>query len=139
MFEKIELNKLYIADYVDETLEFVYGGIYRSSSIIHHFDIKKEKSIFMVVTDCENKIIGYMNLFDNKIYQPINSSLEDYEVSCENPNLAMATNDGYINFEPLSNYSSRFIKPFMSLKLARKAINDINRKEDVKVKTLKLD
>ena len=139
MFEKIELNKLYIADYVDETLEFVYGGIYRSSSIIHHFDIKKEKSIFMVVTDCENKIMGYMNLFDNKIYQPLNSSLEDYEVSCENPNLAMTTNDGYINFEPLANYSSKFIKPFMSLKLARKAINDINKKEDEKVKVLKLD
>ena len=32
-----------------------------------------------------------------------------------------------------------YIKPFMSLRLARKAINDINRKEDVKVKTLKLD
>ena len=139
MFKKIKLNKLYIADYVDETLEFVYGGIYRSSSIIHHFDIKKEKSIFMVVTDCENKIIGYMNLFDNKIYQPINSSLEDYEVSCENPNLSMTTNDGYINFEPLANYSSKFIKPFMSLKLARKAINDINKKEDEKVKVLKLD
>lgn len=139
MFEKIPLNKLYIASYVDETLEFVYGGIYKKVNVKHHFDVKKEKTIFMVVTDFENKIIGYMNLLDNKIYQPINSSLEDYEVICDDADITTITNDGYINFEPLSNYSSKYIKPFMSLRLARKAINDINRKEDVKVKTLKLD
>ena len=40
MFEKIPLNKLYVADYVDETLEYVYGGVYKSSYIIHHFNIK---------------------------------------------------------------------------------------------------
>ena len=61
MFEKIPLNKLYVADYVDETLEYVYGGVYKSSYIIHHFNIKKEKSIFMIVTDFKNNIVGYMN------------------------------------------------------------------------------
>lgn len=138
MFEKIPLNKLYVADYVDETLEYVYGGVYKSSYIIHHFNIKKEKSIFMIVTDFKNNIAGYMNLFDNKIYQPIKSSLNDFEELVDNPNIDKATNDGYINFEPLSNYSSKYIKSFMSLRLVKKAINDIN-KEDVKVKTLKLD
>ena len=138
MFEKIPLNKLYVADYVDETLEYVYGGVYKSSYIIHHFNIKKEKSIFMIVTDFKNNIVGYMNLFDNKIYQPIKSSLNDFEELVDNPNIDKATNDGYINFEPLSNYSSKYIKSFMSLRLVKKAINDIN-KEDVKVKTLKLD
>ena len=138
MFEKIPLNKLYVADYVDEILEYVYGGVYKSSYIIHHFNIKKEKSIFMIVTDFKNNIVGYMNLFDNKIYQPIKSSLNDFEELVDNPNIDKATNDGYINFEPLSNYSSKYIKSFMSLRLVKKAINDIN-KEDVKVKILKLD
>ncbi len=139
MFEKIPLNKLYVANYVDETLEYVYGGIYKSTCVIHHFDVKKDKSIFMIVTDQFNNVIGYMNLFDNKIYHPIKSSLEDYQVITDNPIIDMTTNDGYINFEQLSNYSSKYIKPFMSLRLAKKAINDINRKEDVKVKSLKLD
>ena len=139
MFEKIPLNKLYVADYVDETLEYVYGGIYKSTCVIHHFDVKKDKSIFMIATDQFDNVIGYMNLFDNKIYHPITSSLEDYQVITDNPIIDMNTNDGYINFEPLSNYSSKFIKPFMSLRLAKKAISDINKKEEEKVKLLKLD
>ena len=138
MFEKIPLNKLYIADYVGETLEYVYGGIYNSTTVIHHFEIKKEKSIFVLVIDEKENFVGYMNLFDNKIYKPIVTSLNDYEVICDNLNIESdKTNDGYINFEPLSNYSSKFIKPFMSVRLAKKAINDINKqREKEKIKSL---
>ena len=79
-----------------------------------------------------------MSLLDYKIYYPITSTLKDYEVICDEEENVQA-NDGYINFEPLSNYNSKYIKPLMSLKMIKKAINDINKREEVKVKTLKLD
>ena len=138
MFRKIPLDKLYVANFVDETLEFIYIGLSRKVSVIHHFDVKPEKTIFVIVENQENKLVGYMNLFDHKIYYPITSSLTDYEVICDE-DANIPTTDGYINFEALSNYTSKYIKPFMSLKLIKKAIDDINRKEDVKVKSLKLD
>ncbi len=138
MFEKIPLNDIYVADFVDETLEFVYGGIYKSTTIIHHFDIKKEKSIFIWMADQDGKFAGYLNLFDNKIYKPITTSLYDYEEVFDCPSIDVGnTNDGYINFEPLSNFNSKYIKPFMSIRLAKKAVNDINKqREKEKIKSL---
>ena len=132
MFEKIPLNQLYIANYVMESLEYVYSGVFKSVSIIHHFNIKKEKDIFVLVTDSKNNFIGYMSLTDGQIYQQINISLEDYEVTLEGNDLrnikqAEKVNSGYINFEPLKNYDSKYIKPYMSYKETKKAIKDINR------------
>ena len=83
MFEKIPLNKLYVANFVDETLEFVYIGLSKKVSVIHHFDVIREKSIFVIVENQENESIGYMSLVDYKIYYPIKSSLKDYEVICD--------------------------------------------------------
>ena len=141
MFEKIPINKLYVANYVDETLEYIYGGIYKSTSIIHHFNLQEDKDIFMIVTDQEDKVVGYMNLFDKKIYRPMTASLEDYEVVFDGDISDMKqlerTTDGYINFEPLANYNSKFIKPLMTVRTAKKAINDINKqKEEIKIKSL---
>ena len=82
----------------------------------------------MIVIDSSNQIIGYMNLADNIIYQPINYIKEDYEESFDTlPNIDPKQNDGFIGFEPLSNYNSKFIKPFMSLKEAKKTLIDINK------------
>ena len=134
MFEKIPLNKLYIADYVNETLEYVYGGIYNSTSIIHHFNYEKHKSIFVLITDKDNNFIGYMNLFDNKIYNPLKGSFTDYEEKRENIDNVKDV-DGFTNFEPLSNYNSKYIRPYMSIKLAKKAIYDINKQKE-KIKSL---
>lgn len=134
MFEKIPLNKLYIDDYVNETLEYVYGGIYNSTSIIHHFNYEKYKSIFVLITDKDNNFIGYMNLFDNKIYNPLEGSFTDYEEKRENIDNVKDV-DGFTNFEPLSNYNSKYIRPYMSIKLAKKAIYDINKQKE-KIKSL---
>ena len=138
MFEKIPLNDIYVADYVDETLEYVYGSIYKQTTIIHHFDVKKNKSIFIWMADQNGKFAGYLNLLDQKIYKPITTSLNDYEEVYDSFNLGVGnTNDGYINFEPLKNFSSRYIKPYMSIKLVKKALLDINRqREKEKVKSL---
>ena len=138
MFEKIPLNDIYVADFVNETLEFIYGGIYKSTTVIHHFEIKKEKSIFIWMADQNGKFAGYLNLFDNKIYKPITTDLNDYEEIYEQLSIDVEnTNDGYINFEPLANYSSKYIKSFMSIRLAKKAISDINRqREKEKIKSL---
>ena len=132
MFEKIPLNQLYIANYVMESLEYVYSGVFKSVSIIHHFNIKKEKDIFVLVTDSKNNFVGYMSLADGQIYQQINVALEDYEVTLDENDLdkikqAEKVNSGYINFEPLKNYDSKYIKPYMNYKETKKAIKDINR------------
>lgn len=128
MFEKIPLNRFFVANFVDEKIEYVYGGLNRSIKVIHHFDVIKEKSLFMIVIDSSNQIIGYMNLADNIIYQPINYIKEDYEESFDTlPNIDPKQNDGFIGFEPLSNYNSKFIKPVMSLKEAKKTLIDINK------------
>ena len=79
MFEKIPLNRFFVANFVDEKIEYVYGGLNRSIKVIHHFDVIKEKSLFMIVIDSSNQIIGYMNLAYNIIYQPIYYITEDYE------------------------------------------------------------
>lgn len=132
MFEKIPLNQLYIANYVMESLEYVYSGVFKSVSIIHHFNIKKEKDIFVLVTDSKNNFVGYISLNDGQIYQQINVALEDYEVTLDENDLdkikqAEKVNSGYINFEPLKNYDSKYIKPYMSYKETKKATKDINR------------
>ena len=132
MFEKISLEQLYLANYVMESLEYVYSGIFKSVSIIHHFNVKNEKDVFILVTDSKNNFIGYMSLTDGQIYQQINISLEDYEVTLEGNDLrnikqAEKVNSGYINFEPLKNYDSKYIKPYMSYKETKKAVKDINR------------
>ena len=87
VFEKIPLNQLYIANYVMESLEYVYSGVFKSVSIIHHFNIKKEKDIFVLVTDSKNNFVGYMSLTDGQIYQQINVALEDYEVTLDENDL----------------------------------------------------
>ncbi len=146
VFEKIPLEHLYIANHVMESLEYVYSGVFKSVSIIHHFKIKKEKDIFMLVTNSKHHFVGYMSLKDGKIYQQINITLQDYEVTLEEHNLeaikqAEKVNSGFINFEPLKNYSSKHIKPYMNYKDAKKTIKDINRQiieQKEKDKTIKL-
>lgn len=138
MFEKIPLNDIYVADFVDETLEYVYGSIYKQTTIIHHFDVKKNKSIFVWMADQNGNFAGYLNLLNQKIYKPLTTSLKDYEEVYDSFSLDVGnTNDGYINFEPLKNFSSRYIKPYMSIKQTKKALFDINRqREKEKVKSL---
>ena len=131
MFDKINLKKFYVANYVKETIEYIYGGINNSISIVHHFNKVKEKEIFIAITDSNEKFIGYMSLADGQLYNPLNNSVEDYEIlfdnNAQNIEEYEKTYSGYINFEPLGNYNSRFIKNHMTLKLASKAINDINK------------
>lgn len=138
MFEKIPLSNFYVANYVDETLEYVYGGISKSTTVIHHFEVAKQKCIFILIKNQIDEIVGYMNLFDNKIYNPISLIMHDYEeVYDSTEDICDITNDGYANFEPLSNYNSKYIKPLMSIKLAKKAIYDINKQiEKEKIKSL---
>lgn len=144
VFEKIPLEHLYIANYVMESLEYVYSGLFKSISIIHHFNLKKEKDIFVLVTNSKNRFVGYMSLNDRQIYQQINIALQDYEVTLEDNDLekikkAEKVNSGYVNFEPLKNYSSKYIKPYMSYKDAQRAIKDINRQiSEQKEKVFKL-
>lgn len=145
MFGKIPLEQLYIANYVMESLEYVYSGLFKSVSIIHHFKTKKEKDVFVLVTNSKNQFVGYMSLTDGQIYQQINIALQDYEVTLEDNDLegikkAEKVNSGYINFEPLKNYSSKYIKPYMSYKDVQKTIKDVNRQimeNDEKEKTIK--
>ena len=145
MFGKIPLEQLYIANYVMESLEYVYSGLFKSVSIIHHFKTKKEKDVFVLVTNSKNQFVGYMSLTDGQIYQQINIALQDYEVTLEDNDLegikkAEKVNSGYINFEPLKNYSSKYIKPYMNYKDVQKTIKDVNRQimeNDEKEKTIK--
>ena len=145
MFGKIPLEQLYIANYVMESLEYVYSGLFKSVSIIHHFKTKKEKDVFVLVTNSKNQFVGYMSLTDGQIYQQINIALQDYEVTLEDNDLegikkAEKVNSGYINFEPLKNYSSKYIKPYMSYKDVQKTIKDVNRQimeNNEKEKTIK--
>ena len=100
----------------------------------------------MLVTNSKHHFVGYMSLKDGKIYQQINITLQDYEVTLEEHNLeaikqAEKVNSGFINFEPLKNYSSKHIKPYMNYKDAKKTIKDINRQiieQKEKDKTIKL-
>lgn len=146
VFEKIPLEHLYIANYVMESLEYVYSGVFKSVSVIHHFNVKKEKEIFILVTNSKNHFVGYMSLTDGQIYQQINITLQDYEVTLDSNDLegikkAEKVNSGFTNFEPLKNYSSKNIKPYMNYKDAKKAIRDINRQgveHESKTKIIKL-
>lgn len=132
VFEKFPLKQLYMANYVNESLEYVYSGLFKSVSIIHHFNINYEKDVFILVNDDKNNFVGYMNLNDSQIYQQINIALDDYEVTLDEKDedkikQAKKVNNGYVNFEPLKNYTSKYIKPYMSYKDIKKAVKDINR------------
>ena len=141
MFKKISLEQLYVANYVMESLEYVYSGLFKPVSIIHHFNIKKEKDIFILVTNAKNNFVGYMSLTDGQIYQQLNMNLQDYEVTVDIENKealkqAEKVNSGFINFEPLKNYDSKFIKSYMSIRETKKAIKEVNsRIQDEQPKT----
>ena len=132
MFVKITLDYLYVANYVSETLEYIYTGIYNPVTITHHFKKKSKKQVFIALMDNKQKFVGYMNLFDGQVYSEKFNSTDDYDLIVDQNDQngiasACKTNSGYYDFEPLSNYNSKYIKPYMTLSETKKALKDINR------------